>query len=516
MTNQQRPGRLAVASSLLLGALLFGACLPPFPLSPAARSRRAASTHAREAQERRANSTSQQSPALAESPAFKAGNRQPNVRLVQHTVPLAPTKADPWRPSGQQGAAEFHRIARAGSAGAPAASPGRAAPCDSCLDAALLHVESRREPGVVEIQGCGGSERTRVLRGVEDDGYCREPQWDDAKPLPWEIFGPGEYIGPVRTAPVTTYRLRVNDLLNFTYYLSREEIDAYRLQIGDKIRVDSRTESAIARSVEVMPDGRVSLHSLGYVHVAGMTIPELTDLLEHLYRRKAGLRKPGIFVTGEEVNTRLRDIQSTVQGNISQQGGNRGIGSIGAGGITQTINPDGKINLVGLRAPVCCQGLSVMELQHEINARYREEAPGLTVNVSLQNMAPKSVFVLGEVARPGRHELQGPTRVTQALALAGGATLAGNQREIVMVRHTPQWGAIATKLDLRGFLIGKRPLPSDDLWVRDQDIIMVPRGPIQRINDMISMLFTNGAYAVAPELGGFSDNVYGIGTVLGN
>ncbi|MCA9178084.1 MAG: polysaccharide biosynthesis/export family protein, partial [Planctomycetales bacterium] len=344
--------------------------------------------------------------------------------------------------------------------------------------------------------GCVGAEQQRVLRGVEGNPCGPEAHWHDSKPLTWELFGPGEYIGPVRSTHVSNYRLRVNDQLKLTYLLSRDELPEYRLQIGDKIQLESSQDEKVGRTVEVMPDGRVSLYLLGYLHVAGQTIPEVTEMLNDLYENKNRLIKdPNVTVTGVEVNTRLKDVQATVD---SRQG-------FGGTGIIVRVAPDGMINLVGLPSPVCCQGLTVSELQHEINARYREQVGGLTVTVALEQLADKFVFIMGEVAKPDRYQLQGPTRVSGALALAGGPLLSGNQRQIVVVRHTEQWGTIATKLDLRGLMLGKRPSPADDLWVRDQDIIMIPKHPIQRANDVITLLFTNGLYAALPELGGFAN-----------
>ena len=358
------------------------------------------------------------------------------------------------------------------------------------------------------VRGCVTAERARDLRAVPGYSGCGpEPQWSDTQGMNWEMFGPGEFIGPVRQTPVGQYRIRVNDQLRLTYLLSRDELPEYRLQVGDKIMIESGADENVKRDVEVMPDGRVSLYLLGYIHVAGLTIPEVSDMLDDLYVRKRLIVDPKVTVTGVEVNTLLKDVQSTVD---ARQGA-------GGTGVTVPVMPDGTINLVSLPRPICCQGLSVMELQTEINARYREQVGGLTVTVALDTMAPKYVYVMGEVGSPDRYQLEGPTRVSQALALAGGPRLSGNQRQIVVVRHTPQWGTIATRLDLRGFLLGKRPAPADDLWVRDQDIIIVPKHPIQRANDLINLLFTNGLYAALPELSGFSQTgLFGTGTLLGN
>lgn len=75
------------------------------------------------------------------------------------------------------------------------------------------------------------------------------------------------------------------------------------------------------------------------------------------------------------------------------------------------------------------------------------------------------MYVLGEVPSPGQYQLQHPTTVMQVLSLAGGWNNGGNLREIVIFRRTDDWQLMATKLDLRGALIGKRPAPADEIWI---------------------------------------------------
>jgi polysaccharide export outer membrane protein len=86
----------------------------------------------------------------------------------------------------------------------------------------------------------------------------------------------------------------------------------------------------------------------------------------------------------------------------------------------------------------------------------------------------------------------------QALSLAGGWNNGGNLREIVIFRRTDDWQLMATKLDLRGALIGKRPAPADEIWIRDSDIVLVPKSPVLLMDDFIDLVFTRGIYGVVP------------------
>jgi polysaccharide export outer membrane protein len=93
-----------------------------------------------------------------------------------------------------------------------------------------------------------------------------------------------------------------------------------------------------------------------------------------------------------------------------------------------------------------------------------------------------------------------------ATALAGGWNNGGNLRQIVVFRRTEDWRLIATKLDLRGPLLGKRPCPADEIWLRDSDLVVVPKSHLLRSDDLIELVFTRGVYGMLP-VPGISFNV---------
>jgi polysaccharide export outer membrane protein len=143
--------------------------------------------------------------------------------------------------------------------------------------------------------------------------------------------------------------------------------------------------------------------------------------------------------------------------------------------------------------------LSLSELKREVEERYRDlVGQGVEVTPVLLSRAPRYVYVLGEVVTPGRFSLEGPTTLMQAVALAGGWKIGGNLREIVVFRRKDDWRLMATKLDLRGALFGERPCPPDEIWLRDSDIVIVPKNHLQRADDLIELVFTRGLYGILP------------------
>jgi polysaccharide export outer membrane protein len=305
-------------------------------------------------------------------------------------------------------------------------------------------------------------------------------------PIPFDVFAQGEYVGPARTRHVPEYRVRVDDSINFVFRLSQQpSATPYRLEVGDTIEIESLTAPELNTEVQVQPDGTITLRQLGQVPAANRTVDELRKALEEAYKRV--VKQPTITVTPTDTNSRLEELRATVD---------RRFGRGGQGAATR-VTPEGTVQLPGIGS-VSVQGLTLDEMKREVDARYAELVSGLDVTPILEERAPRYVYVLGEVAAPGRYELTGPTSVMQAIALAGSWNVGANLNQVVVFRRDANWCLMATKLDIRGALYGKRPCPADEIWIRDSDIVVVPKTPILVADEFIELVFTRGIYGVFP------------------
>jgi polysaccharide biosynthesis/export protein len=335
---------------------------------------------------------------------------------------------------------------------------------------------------------------------------CSEVGWDARGMIPWQEFAQGEYVGHARTPHVPEYRIREGDVVAIYYRRTREELSRpYELQVGDRIRVESLTagrastsaaagggeaqptDDSISRELVIQPDGTITLPLLGQVRATRRTIPALRDELEEQYKKY--FRVPSITVTPLTVNTKLEDLLNTVDSRA---------GTLGGLQIQVTVTPAGDIQLPGI-ASVFVQGLTLNEARQEIDSQYDAAIPGVHVTLVLSQRAKRFIYVLGEVAQPGRYELEAPTDVIQALALAGRWTPGSNLRQVVVFRRGPDWRLMATMLDLRGALYARRPVPADDIWMNDSDIVLVPKTPIQQTDDFIEQYVTRGLYSLVPR-----------------
>jgi polysaccharide export outer membrane protein len=318
----------------------------------------------------------------------------------------------------------------------------------------------------------------------------REPRWMNAKQRPFEQYSYGEYIGPFRTPHVPDYRIRIGDQLEFVYLLTRRRSnEPYRLFVGDTIQVTSTTDSTLNQpTVQILSDGTISLPLVGVVRAAGKTINNIQRELNDRYIKY--VKNPEIVVQVLQGDTPLEELRFAVD---ARQG---------AGGQSRNalVSPDGTIQLP-MVGSVPAIGLTLDEIGREVNARYRLYFGGIEVTPILTQRAPRFIYVVGEVPQGGRFELTGPTSAVQAIALAGGFNDGGNLRQVVVFRRDANWQLIATRLDLGGALNGRRPYPSDEIWLRDSDIVLIPKKPIQRLSEAVNQYLTNTIYGIFPQQG---------------
>jgi polysaccharide biosynthesis/export protein len=98
------------------------------------------------------------------------------------------------------------------------------------------------------------------------------------------------------------------------------------------------------------------------------------------------------------------------------------------------VRSDGRIALP-LLGDVEVRGKRPSSLRQELEARYKEYLVAPSVTVSVDEMAPVSVSVLGEVSHPGVVQMDSGCGVAQAIAGAGGLTDYASRDRIFVVRN---------------------------------------------------------------------------------
>ncbi len=77
-------------------------------------------------------------------------------------------------------------------------------------------------------------------------GY--EATWNALGPVAsFQEYAQGEYVGRARLPHVPTYRLRVDDQMEFVFRVTRNEMPTpYKLNVGDEVSIESTTDARLA------------------------------------------------------------------------------------------------------------------------------------------------------------------------------------------------------------------------------------------------------------------------------
>lgn len=231
---------------------------------------------------------------------------------------------------------------------------------------------------------------------------------------------------------LATYRLVPGDTLEILFLTGHVvETVPYRVNVGDRLKVEFHHVDEAARTVLVRPDGMVTLPYKGDVLAAERTPSQFAADLQQLY---ADIwRSPRITVTVEQFTSKLDDLRLTLSS--SQRGRSQRV-VLGSDGLAFLPY------LPGLRLA----GLTVDAARERVNAEYRQRLGGLEVSLLLDAATGNRVFVFGEVPRPGLVPGGGNLTVLQAVASAGGVLPTGAADAVKVLSWADQdaGGAVRT------------------------------------------------------------------------
>lgn len=135
------------------------------------------------------------------------------------------------------------------------------------------------------------------------------------------------------------------------------------------------------------------------------------------------------------------------------------------------VRPDGMIS-VPLAGQIRAEGLTPAQLQAAIAQRLRPYLSDPAVTVQVEQVRSHKVYVLGRVRRPGIYVLAGPTRVLDAIAMAGGLGEFANRGHIYVLRRLGSGQVQRLPFDYKKVIAGKGA--KQNILLRPGDTVVVP------------------------------------------
>lgn len=268
---------------------------------------------------------------------------------------------------------------------------------------------------------------------------------------------------------VESYQLAPGDTLQLLFTEDPRAIQPeYLIGVRDKLRIEFVYQPNATRTVIVRPDGKITLPMQGDVMAAGTTPEQLATRIRDLYRDI--YREPVVTVSVEEFSSAVTDLTEAVK--TAQQGRAR----------QTVIGPDGSAYLP-LLPPLKAGGLTVEQLQQEVNRRYAERFPGVAVSVSLERAAGDRVFVFGEVRAPGMVAVTRPMTALQFVTAVGGPLVTGAMDRVKMLSWTSDGQSQVRTLDLEGVMQGRTN--ASDVLIGPNTVLYVPPTTIARLDRFV-------------------------------
>jgi polysaccharide biosynthesis/export protein len=245
--------------------------------------------------------------------------------------------------------------------------------------------------------------------------------------------------------------------------------------------------------------GDILLPLAGTLHVAGMTLSEITEAVAQRYEGAKILVDPQVTVFVAEFNRRT----ITITGEVRMPG----VYSIAAPRtLTDTLAMAGGLNDSASRTVSIVHSANPKDIIHvtlnvgaqtpeSIEQGRMEILPGDSIFVARSGV----IYVVGELTRPGGYQVEHNNRLTllEAVALAGGLTRTAKASNSRLIRRSPT-GREELNVNLQKVLYGGGP----DMLLTDGDILYVPTSTRkvytqQIIAAAIASATTYGIYRIA-------------------
>ena len=145
-----------------------------------------------------------------------------------------------------------------------------------------------------------------------------------------------------------------------------------------------------------------------------------------------------------------------------------------------TVRPDGKISLP-LIGDITAVGRTPSQLSEDISAKLKEYKENPQVSIVVKEVNSYAIYVLGEVAKPGKYPLRSKTTLLQGITIASGFTPTAARNKMVVFRFAKDGqGQVKIKASYDDIVLrdGSNQnielKPGDQIVVPSETMVLVP------------------------------------------
>ena len=145
-----------------------------------------------------------------------------------------------------------------------------------------------------------------------------------------------------------------------------------------------------------------------------------------------------------------------------------------------TVRPDGRISLP-LIGDIVAVGKTPAQLSEDISTKLKEYKENPQVSIVIKEVNSYAIYVLGEVAKPGKYPLRSKTTLLQGITIASGFTATAARNKMVVFRFAKDGqGQIKIKASYDDIVLrdGSNQnielKPGDQIVVPSETMVLVP------------------------------------------
>jgi polysaccharide export outer membrane protein len=147
------------------------------------------------------------------------------------------------------------------------------------------------------------------------------------------------------------------------------------------------------------------------------------------------------------------------------------------------VAPTGSIDLPRLPTPVQVAGRTVSAVRTLVLEAYRKEFTNPRISLTLLEAAAQSIYVCGEVHRPGAIPFQAGMTMTQAIASAGSFHYTAKESDVRILRVSPDGQQRTFRVNLSAVLRDEQP----DFLLLPGDVVYCQTSTIADIGNLVDL-----------------------------
>ena len=153
---------------------------------------------------------------------------------------------------------------------------------------------------------------------------------------------------------------------------------------------------------------------------------------------------------------------------------------------TITIQPDGYVTLRAV-GDMRAGGLTLPEIKKLVETKYGVIMKDPDVSIEIKDFEKPFFLAQGEVQKPGKYELRSDTKLSEAVAIAGGLSTSAKHSQVLLFRRNEGGQIDVKEIDLKKVLHGKDL--SGDVNIQAGDMVFVPKSRVSKLKEFATLTY---------------------------